>query len=154
MPYPAVTVGDPVLLERLALNLVRNGIRHNHPGGWVTVSTAARGEPGGAELVVTNSGPIVQPQQLDMLFQPFRRLDSSRVADSQGVGLGLSIVRSVVQGHGGILDATPGESGGLAIRVRLPAAAQADGTPSPEMAARSHPNIGITRKSLAAPLQE
>jgi signal transduction histidine kinase len=154
MPYPATTVGDPVLLERLALNLVRNGIRHNHPGGWVGVSTAARGEPGGVELVVTNSGPVVRPQQLDMLFEPFRRLDSSRVADSQGVGLGLSIVRSVVQSHGGILAATPGESGGLAIRVRLPAAPQPDGTRSPEMVARSHPDIGIVRKSLAAPLQE
>jgi len=154
MPYPAMTVGDPVLLERLALNLVRNGIRHNHPGGWVKVSTAAHGEPGRVELAVTNSGPVVPPQQLDALFQPFRRLEASRVADSQGVGLGLSIVRSVAGSHGGILVATARESGGLAIRVRLPSAPQADRTRSPEMAARSHPDTGITRRPLAAPLQE
>ncbi len=172
MPYPAMTVGDPVLLERLALNLVRNGIRHNHPGGWVKVSTAAHGEPGRVELAVINSGPVVPPQQLDMMFQPFRRLDSSRVADSsradgsQGVGLGLSIVQSVVHSHGGILIATPRESGGLAIRVRLPSAPrpggtqppggtpQVGGTRSPEMAARSHPDTGTTRRPLAAPLQE
>jgi signal transduction histidine kinase len=138
MPYPAVTVGDPVLLERLALNLIRNGIRHNYPGGWVTVSTVSTAggqEPAGVELTVTNSGPVVLPQQLDMLFQPFRRLDSSRVVDSQGVGLGLSIVRAVVQSHGGTLIATPRESGGLAIRVLLPAAPHDDTSRSTEMPA-------------------
>jgi signal transduction histidine kinase len=124
-PYPAVTIGDPVLLERLALNLVRNGIRHNHPGGWVTVSTvttAAGGEPGAVELAVTNSGPVVPQQQLDTLFQPFRRLGGTRTDGSQGVGLGLSIVRSVVRSHDGTLHATARESGGLAIQILLPAA--------------------------------
>jgi signal transduction histidine kinase len=159
VPYPAVTIGDPVLLERLALNLIRNGIRHNYPDGWVTVSTAsavsssAGREPGGdaVELAVTNSGPVVPPQQLETLFQPFRRLDGSRATDSQGVGLGLSIVRSVVHSHGGTLLATPRESGGLAIRVLLPAAPHDDKTPSTEMIARSSPaNNGITRKSLTA----
>jgi signal transduction histidine kinase len=139
-PDPAVTVGDPVLLERLALNLIRNGIRHNHPGGWVTVSTtvstAPGREPGDAELTVINSGPVVPAQQLDTLFQPFRRLDCSRTASSQGVGLGLSIVRSVVHSHGGVLHATPRESGGLAIRVHLPAAPHDDKTQITEMIAK------------------
>ncbi len=63
-PDPAPTTGDPILLERLALNLVRNGIRHNHPGGWVTVATRATREPGMVELVVSNSGPPVPPQQV------------------------------------------------------------------------------------------
>jgi signal transduction histidine kinase len=154
MPYPAVTVGDPVLLERLALNLVRNGIRHNHPGGWVTVSTvttAAGGEPGAVELAVTNSGPVVPPQQLDTLFQPFRRLDGTRPDGSQGVGLGLSIVRSVVRSHDGTLHATARECGGLAIRVLLPAAPHDDKTPGTEMIARSRPaHNGITRQSPTA----
>jgi signal transduction histidine kinase len=161
MPYPAVTVGDPVLLERLALNLIRNGIQHNHQDGWVTVSTAttaAGREPGGVELVVTNSGPVVAPQQIETLFQPFRRLGSSRAADSQGVGLGLSIVRAVVQSHRGILTATPRESGGLAIRVLLPAAPHSEGTKatmSTETIARSHPaNRGNIRRSLTANAQE
>jgi signal transduction histidine kinase len=120
-PDPATTTGDPVLLERLALNLVRNGIRHNHPGGWVKVGTAAGVQPGDVELVVANSGPLVQPQQLSLLFEPFRRLGRDRTA-SEGVGLGLSIVRSVVQAHTGRLVATAHESGGLHIRVCLPAA--------------------------------
>jgi signal transduction histidine kinase len=136
MPYTAVTVGDPVLLERLALNLIRNGIRHNHPDGWVTVSTGECRKPGEVELAVTNSGPVVPPEQLDTLFQPFRRLDRSRAADSQGIGLGLSIVRSVVHSHGGNLNATPCASGGLAIRILLPAAPHDDKTQNTEMIAK------------------
>jgi signal transduction histidine kinase len=144
-PDPAVTVGDPVLLERLALNLIRNGIRHNHSGGWVTVSTtvstAPGREPGEAELTVINSGPVVPPEQLDTLFQPFRRLDGSHGAGTQGVGLGLSIVRSVVHSHGGILHATPRGNGGLAIRVLLRAAPCDDITKGMETMTPSRPQI-------------
>jgi signal transduction histidine kinase len=157
VPYPAVTTGDPILLERLALNLIRNGIRHNYPDGWVRVSTmytAAGHGPGEVELAVTNSGPVVPPQQLETLFQPFRRLDRSRATDSQGVGLGLSIVRSVVRSHGGTLTATPRESGGLAVRVLLLAASH-DGTRNTETIAKPHPaNTSLTRKSHTASAQE
>jgi signal transduction histidine kinase len=104
---------------------------------------------------VTNSGPVVAPQQIETLFQPFRRLDSSGAADSQGVGLGLSIVRAVVQSHRGILTATPRESGGLAIRVLLPAAPHSEGDTGTKTIARSHPaNPGVTRRLLTASAQE
>jgi signal transduction histidine kinase len=121
-PDPAPTTGDPILLERLALNLVRNGIRHNHPGGWVTVSTRPADEPGLVELVVSNSGPPVPAEQVEMLFEPFRRLGGSRAGHPQGAGLGLSIVRSVVQTHGGHLTASARDGGGLVVRIRLAAA--------------------------------
>jgi signal transduction histidine kinase len=119
-PGPAPTVGDPVLLERLALNLVRNGLRHNQAGGWVTVSTTVRHDLGEAELVVVNSGPVVAPQQVGELFEPFRRLGHGRAGRPEGVGLGLSIVRSVVRAHDGRLLAEPRDGGGLAVRVWLP----------------------------------
>jgi signal transduction histidine kinase len=121
-PDPAGTVGDPVLLEHLALNLVRNGLRHNHPGGWVTVFTTARPQSGEAELVVANSGPVVPPEHISALFEPFRRLGNGRDCGREGVGLGLSIVRSVVRAHAGTVLAEPRDTGGLIIRVRLPAA--------------------------------
>jgi signal transduction histidine kinase len=117
-----------------------------------TASTAAGPEPCRVELAVTNSGPVVPPQQLDTLFQPFRRLDSSRATDSQGIGLGLSIVRSVVQSHGGILRATPRENGGLAIRVLLPAAPHDDRTRTAEMIARPIRRIpGLSANRLQRP---
>jgi signal transduction histidine kinase len=120
-PGPAPTVGDPVLLERLALNLVRNGLRHNQAGGWVTVATTIRHDLGEAELLVVNSGPVVAPQLVSELFEPFRRLDHGRTGGHEGVGLGLSIVRSVVRAHDGRLLAESRDDGGLAVRVWLPA---------------------------------
>jgi len=128
IPYPAPTTGDPILLERLALNLVRNGIQHNHPGGWVTVSTRTVAERGMAELEVSNSGPLVPPEQVDTLFEPFRRLDGNRTSHPRGAGLGMSIVRSIVQTHGGQLAAAPRDSGGLVVQIRLEAMS-ADGAP-------------------------
>jgi signal transduction histidine kinase len=116
---PAATRGDPVLLERLALNLVRNGIQHNHPGGWVTVTTRTVGPPRMVELEVSNSGPVVPAEQLDALFDPFRRLDRNRATHPHGAGLGLSIVRSVVQAHGGQLAAATRDGGGLTIKIQF-----------------------------------
>jgi signal transduction histidine kinase len=120
-PDPAPTKGDPILLERLALNLIHNAIRHNHPGGWVTVSTRAAAGPSEVELVVSNSGPLVPPEQVGSLFEPFRRLGGNRTGHAQGAGLGLSIVRSIVQTHGGHLTATARDAGGLTVRICLTA---------------------------------
>jgi signal transduction histidine kinase len=120
-PLPAVTVGDRVLLEHVALNLVRNGIRHNYPGGWLKIATAPEPGTGQAKLSVVNTGPDVPADQLDMLFEAFRRMDHDRVCGGQGVGLGLSIVRSVVGSHHGRLIAEPRPGGGLSIQVIMPA---------------------------------
>jgi signal transduction histidine kinase len=120
-PFPAPATGDPILLERLALNLVRNAIQHNHPGGWVTATTRTAATPGMVELEVSNSGPPVPPEQVDMLFEPFRRLDGNRTSHPHGAGLGLSIVRSIVQTHGGQLTAAARDGGGLIVQIRLEA---------------------------------
>jgi signal transduction histidine kinase len=132
-PDPAPASGDPVLLERLALNLVQNGIRHNHRGGWVKVATARGEQPGWVELTVSNTGPRVPPYDIDELFEPFRRLNDERMGSNssgRGVGLGLSIVRSVARTHGGVVTATPRDGGGLVVQVRLPAAANGDSVDS------------------------
>lgn len=123
-PYPAHVTGDPVLLERLALNLVRNGIQHNHPGGWVNVTTRTVAAEGTAELEVSNSGPLVPPDQVGLLFAPFRRLSGNRTTHPHGAGLGLSIVRSIAAAHGGQLSATARGDGGLTVRIRLESASQ------------------------------
>lgn len=120
-PYPAPTNGDPILLERLALNLVRNGIQHNHPGGRVTVTTRTAATPGMVELEVSNSGPPVSPEQVSTLFEPFRQFDRNRTSHPHGAGLGLSIVRSITQAHGGQLTAAARDGGGLIVQIRLAA---------------------------------
>ncbi|MFJ8587898.1 sensor histidine kinase [Streptomyces sp. NPDC093595] len=116
---PAVVQGNGVLLERIALNLVQNAVRYNVPeGGWVEVTTEA--QHGQAVLVVSNTGPVVPAYEIDNLFEPFRRLRQERTGSDKGVGLGLSIARSVARAHGGRIIAEPREGGGLVMRVTLP----------------------------------
>ncbi|MDP9241479.1 MAG: HAMP domain-containing histidine kinase [Actinomycetota bacterium] len=114
---PAVVVGDPGLIERLAGNLVENAVRHNVNGGWLGVHT--RSENGLARLFVANSGPVIDPAEAPGLFEPFRRGGTARTA-SRGAGLGLSIVRAVVLAHGGHVQAYALQGGGLEVQVQLP----------------------------------
>ncbi|HEY9012872.1 MAG TPA: ATP-binding protein [Devosia sp.] len=125
---PGRIMGDAFLLERLIQNLVENAIQYNLPdAGWVRVATAIA--PGSVELVIENTGPVVPAYEVPGLFEPFRRLagterlaSAARGSFTRGAGLGLSIVRSVAQAHGGEVEATPREGGGLVVRVRIPAA--------------------------------
>ena len=96
----APMLGDRVLVERLDANLVDNAVRYNLTGGSVQVETGT--DQGHSYLSVTNTGPLVPEQKVASLFEPFTRLDQ-RVIDGKGVGLGLSIVASVVAAHRGLL---------------------------------------------------
>ncbi|MFF5204889.1 sensor histidine kinase [Streptosporangium sp. NPDC000396] len=118
---PAPTKGDPILLERLAQNLVENAVRHNVQGGEVWVTTRLSG--GEAELSVANTGPVVPTYDMETIFEPFRRLRTDRVRSDRGAGLGLSIVRATARAHGGTVVAEPREEGGLTVTVRLPSSA-------------------------------
>ncbi|MBT2511239.1 HAMP domain-containing histidine kinase [Streptomyces sp. ISL-98] len=116
---PVVVQGNGVLLERIALNLVQNAVRYNvAEDGWVEVTTEV--QHGQAVLVVSNTGPVVPAYEIDNLFEPFRRLRTERTGSDKGVGLGLSIARSVARAHGGRIIAEPREGGGLVMRVTLP----------------------------------
>ena len=112
---PAWCRGDMALLERLVANLLDNGIRHNERGGFLEVST--RVHSGQVVLHVFNGGTRIDPAIAASLAEPFRRLDRS-VA---GFGLGLSIVSSVAQAHGGTFAMRPRDPGGLDVLVKLPA---------------------------------
>ena len=114
---PAPTQGDPRLLERLIGNLVENAIRHNVPGGWLRVTTGETAER--VWLHVSNGGPVIAAADVDTLFQPFRRGGRLRTA-TRGAGLGLAIVRLIVEAHHGRLQAAAPPFGGLAIRIELP----------------------------------
>jgi len=134
----AVVRGDPALLDRLVGNLVENAVRHNVNGGWVRIDTGiglgadtdtgtgtgtgAVGRPahGPGWLEVASSGAVIDPETVAELFEPFRQGRRARTAH-RGSGLGLSIVRAVVAAHGGTVRATPIPTGGLEVRVTLPA---------------------------------
>jgi len=113
---PAGTVGDPVLLERLVVNLLENAARYNVPDGELWVVTGADDRT--ASVTVANRGPVVPADQVATLFEPFHRLNG-RTADG-GLGLGLTIVASIAEMHAGSVTAHPRPDGGLTVRVSLP----------------------------------
>jgi signal transduction histidine kinase len=82
---PAPALGDPRLAERLVANLADNAIRYNGPGGLVEITAGRRDDR--AFLAVTNTGPVIPPDQLGRLFQPFQRLAEGRRAELRQTGL-------------------------------------------------------------------
>jgi signal transduction histidine kinase len=114
---PALVEGDPLLIERLAANLLNNAMRHNVVDGHLRVVTDEMA--GHAVLCLTNTGADISPDQVERLFQPFQRLDPRRAIYKDGHGLGLSIVRSIATVHGANIEAHPEPGGGLFVRVEF-----------------------------------
>lgn len=111
---PLTVVGEQPLLERLAGNLVFNAIKYNEPGGTVAVTVAQNGV-----FAVSNTGPVIPSDQVGGLFEPFRRMSGERLDHGGGVGLGLTIARSIVAAHGASIDAWANPGGGLTVEVRI-----------------------------------
>ena len=114
---PAETTGDPQLLERMIANLVDNAVRHNEPGGWIRLRTGT--SDAGVYLEIANSGPFIPGDAVPSLFEPFRRMQA-RTGVHDGVGLGLSIARSVITAHRATVTARSQPAGGLDISVVIP----------------------------------
>ncbi len=116
--------GSPALLRQLVSNLVHNAIVHNLPAdGIVDIVTSV--QPDAAEIVVENTGEKLSPLLVSTLAEPFQRgSERIRTDDHAGVGLGLAIVRSIAQAHGGTLDLAARPDGGLRVTVRLPRPAE------------------------------
>jgi signal transduction histidine kinase len=115
---PARVTGDPALVESLVANLIGNAMSYNVAGGRVEVATGTEGAR--CFLSVTNTGPPVPPEMVDLLLSPFQRLDRT-ADDDDHHGLGLSIVQSIAAAHSADLTVRARPEGGLAIRVLFPA---------------------------------
>jgi signal transduction histidine kinase len=115
---PATVSGDARLIERLISNVVDNAIRYNVSGGRVDVSVTSNGR---AKLTVANTGPVVPPEELDRLLQPFQRLSADRTSHRDRLGLGLSIVAAIARAHDAALAVRARPEGGLEIDVSFPA---------------------------------
>ncbi|MBO1753135.1 HAMP domain-containing histidine kinase [Actinotalea sp. BY-33] len=120
---PAVVRGDEALLQRLAVNLVQNAVVHNvATGGWVQVGAHSSG--GEARLTVENTGGVLTPEEVVRLTAPFHRgAGRARTSDHGGAGLGLAIVTSILDAHGGTLVLTPRDEGGLVATAAFAAVA-------------------------------
>ncbi len=124
VPEDLEVSGDPQRLEQALQNLAANAIRHTPDGG--TVELSAHVGPDGVHLTVTDSGPGIPSEHLPRLFDRFYKVDPSRHAGAAttGSGLGLSIVRAIVERHGGRITAANAERGGASFEIVLPAHAR------------------------------
>jgi two-component system sensor histidine kinase BaeS len=109
---------DQPRLRQLLHNLLENSSRYVNEAGQVRVSLSQN--QGGVELVLEDSGPGLENEQVNRLFERFYRVESSRSRSSGGTGLGLSICKNIVEAHGGSIQATHSEMGGLKISIILP----------------------------------
>lgn len=109
--------GQLLGLKRVVSNLVGNALKYAN-----VVTVEARSHDGMAELVIADDGPGIPAEKLESVFDPFVRIETSRSKETGGVGLGLTIARSISRAHGGDISLSNRVGGGLAVTLRLPLA--------------------------------
>jgi signal transduction histidine kinase len=114
---------DPDMLMRVFSNLCDNALRHTPTGGKVVIEARRQGNM--IEAAVSDSGKGIPPEALERVFDRFYRADTSRQARTGGSGLGLTIVRAIVEAHGGTIRAENVQQGGARFIFSLPIAEQA-----------------------------
>ena len=115
---PVTVRGDDVRLRQVVGNLLSNARAHTPPGAPVTVRTLVRGDE--AAIEVSDQGPGLAPEHAARVFERFFRADPSRARASGGSGLGLSIVASIAEAHGGRAEVESAPGDGATFRVILP----------------------------------
>jgi two-component system, OmpR family, sensor kinase len=147
---PALVEGSRDELERVAINLIENALRHTPPGTRIWVSTGS--SDGEASLVVEDNGPGVPAELAGNLFERFVRGAGDR---GGSFGLGLAIVRAVSQAHGGSVSlertTRDGARSGARFVVRLPAAAAGTSGPHADAALTGHAANGAPVRGASAP---
>ncbi|HEY0064014.1 MAG TPA: ATP-binding protein [Telluria sp.] len=114
---PEPVFADPDMWEKIVLNLVSNAFKFTLEGG---IAVRLRAHAGQAELTVSDTGVGIPADQLAQVFDRFHRIEGQRGRSVEGTGIGLSLVRELVQLHGGSISAASGEGTGTVFTVRLP----------------------------------
>ena len=120
-----LVAGDSERLRQIFWNLISNAIKFTHLGGWIEIRLERADSH--VEVKVSDSGIGIDEDFLPHVFDRFRQADSSTTREHRGLGLGLSIVRHLVELHGGTVSAeSAGEGKGAVFTVRLPLAAKVE----------------------------
>jgi two-component system, chemotaxis family, CheB/CheR fusion protein len=118
-PKPLFVMGDPDRLQQIVWNLLSNAVKFTPRDGRVEMDVRQMGTS--IQLRVTDSGQGIRPEFLPFVFEPFRQADSSPARSHQGLGLGLAIVRHLVESHGGVIRAeSAGVDQGSVFTMLLP----------------------------------
>jgi signal transduction histidine kinase len=117
----AITLGDRAQLDRVALNLLTNAIKFTPDGGRVDVAVEV--DDAAIRLVVADSGIGIPTSEQDQLFTRFFRSSTAQQLAIQGTGLGLAVVKTIVDAHHGGIEMSSEPGGGTTFTVTLPRAA-------------------------------
>jgi two-component system sensor histidine kinase BaeS len=117
---------DAPRLEQALQNVAANAVRHTPEGGRITLGAESAGDA--VRIVIHDSGPGIPPEHLPHVFDRFYKADVSRAGTGvpSGSGLGLSIVRAIVERHGGTVSAANATGGGARFEFLIPSARSAD----------------------------
>lgn len=139
---PVCVEGDRVRLEQVVANLLENAIKYTEPGGRIGMTLSEEGDQ--AVLRVSDNGIGLAPESLDHVFEVFTQVSSSLARSSGGLGLGLTVVRRVLELHEGHIEAhSAGLGQGSEFVVRLPL--------RPPALIRSQPSTGLEQLALDVP---
>ncbi len=142
-------VADPDRIQQAVWNLLTNAVRFTPRGGRVT-ATAQRAESF-VEIDVVDTGLGISAEQLPHIFERFRQVDSSTTRAHGGLGLGLAIVRHLIEAHGGSVEAwSEGENRGATFRLRLPTSARGGARPA-QQPGRPAPRAEPAPRPVSAP---
>lgn len=119
-PHAVSVTGDAARIKQVIVNLFDNAIKYTLPGGSIKFTVIAQGR--NAVLGVEDNGIGIAGNELPHIFERFYRANKVRTRDSQGAGLGLSIVRAICQAHAGTIEISSKEGTGTAVTIELPLA--------------------------------
>ncbi len=123
---PALMVhADPKRLAGALGHLIDNAIKFSPRGG--TIQLRARGTDGALHIAVADQGAGMTPDQLAAAWKPFRQVDAGYARPAEGIGLGLTLARHLVEAHGGTLTVETGPGAGTTATIRLPQEGPPDG---------------------------
>jgi two-component system sensor histidine kinase BaeS len=115
----SLVYADSARLTQALMNLTRNAITHTPTGGLVSIVLASGADPDSMLITVSDTGAGISEVDLPHIFERFYRADVARARDTGGFGLGLSIVRDMVEAMGGTVSARNGADGGAQFQITL-----------------------------------
>jgi CheY-like chemotaxis protein len=150
----SIVFGDANRVQQVIWNLLSNAVKFTSEGGRVEAGLSRSG--GHVEITVTDTGMGIEPEFMPYVFDRFRQADSTSTRKYSGLGLGLAIVRHVVEMHGGTVAASsPGKGQGATFKVRFPIASPdillqpVKRAPGPEVKQPTQPNHVDGKHNLA-----